>query len=104
MKATVYYAPGDVRVETRPDSTIQQPTDAIVRITHACICGSDLWFYRGTDKWKSGWRTGHEWMGDVIAGKIDPSPVLDVTVDLDGVPGGYTAMDGRKAIKVMVKI
>jgi threonine dehydrogenase-like Zn-dependent dehydrogenase len=67
MKATVYYAPGDVRVETVPDSTIEQPTDAIVRITHACICGSDLWFYRGEDQWKPGWRTGHEWMGIVEA-------------------------------------
>jgi threonine dehydrogenase-like Zn-dependent dehydrogenase len=65
VKATVYYAPGDVRVETVPDSTIQKPTDAVVRITHACICGSDLWFYRGSDDWKPGWRTGHEWMGIV---------------------------------------
>jgi threonine dehydrogenase-like Zn-dependent dehydrogenase len=207
VKATVYYAPGDVRVETVPDSTIQEPTDAVVRITHACICGSDLWFYRGSDDWKPGWRTGHEWMGivetvgsdvrnlkkgdrvlapfafsdgscefcgkslqtsciqgatlvkiprevenddalltailpltdvmatghhaaisagvqagstvavvgdgavglcgvlaDVLAGKIDPSPVLDLTVDLDGVPGGYAAMDGREAIKVMVRL
>ncbi|MEH1769555.1 zinc-dependent alcohol dehydrogenase family protein [Nostoc sp.] len=65
MKATVYYAPGDIRVENVPDPTIQQPTDAIVRITHACICGSDLWFYRGEEKWQPGWRTGHEWMGIV---------------------------------------
>ncbi|MBW4442235.1 MAG: alcohol dehydrogenase catalytic domain-containing protein [Plectolyngbya sp. WJT66-NPBG17] len=65
MKATVYYAPGDVRVEQVPDSKIQAPTDVIVRITHACICGSDLWFYQGKDQWKPGWRTGHEWMGIV---------------------------------------
>lgn len=65
MKATVYYAPGDVRVESVPDPQLQQPTDAIVRITHACICGSDLWFYRGQDNWQAGWRTGHEWMGIV---------------------------------------
>lgn len=65
MRATVYRGPGDVRVETVPDPTIKQPTDAIVRITHACICGSDLWFYRGLDKWQPGWRTGHEWMGIV---------------------------------------
>lgn len=65
MKATVYYAAGDVRVEQVPDSQIQAPTDAIVRITHACICGSDLWFYQGKDQWKPGWRTGHEWMGIV---------------------------------------
>lgn len=65
MKASIYYGPGDVRVETVPDPVIQQPTDAIVRITHACICGSDLWFYRGEEEWKPGWRTGHEWMGIV---------------------------------------
>lgn len=65
MRATVYHGAGDVRVENVPDPKIQQPTDAIVRITHACICGSDLWFYRGLDNWKPGWRTGHEWMGIV---------------------------------------
>ncbi len=66
MKATVYYAAGDVRVETVPDPKIVEPTDAVVRVTHACICGSDLWFYRGEAKaWKAGWRTGHEWMGIV---------------------------------------
>ncbi|MBV8884925.1 MAG: zinc-dependent alcohol dehydrogenase family protein [Chroococcidiopsidaceae cyanobacterium CP_BM_RX_35] len=67
MRATVYYGKGDVRVENVPDPEIQQPTDAIVRITHACICGSDLWFYRGLDDWQPGWRTGHEWMGIVEA-------------------------------------
>ena len=65
MRATVYYAPGDVRVESVPDPVIEQSTDAIVRITHACICGSDLWFYRGLEDWQPGWRTGHEWMGVV---------------------------------------
>jgi len=65
MRASVFHAPGDVRVDNVPDSQIQAPTDAIVRITHACICGSDLWFYRGLDEWKEGWRTGHEWMGIV---------------------------------------
>lgn len=65
MRATVYYAPGDVRVESVPDPVIEQSTDAIVRITHACICGSDLWFYRGLEDWQPGWRTGHEWMGIV---------------------------------------
>ncbi len=65
MRATLYHAPGEVRVKNVPDPVIQQPTDAIVRITHACICGSDLWFYRGFDGWQSGWRMGHEWMGIV---------------------------------------
>jgi threonine dehydrogenase-like Zn-dependent dehydrogenase len=45
-----------------------------------------------------------ELLSDVIAQKIDPSPVLDVRVDLDGVPSGYKAMNDRKAIKVMVKL
>jgi threonine dehydrogenase-like Zn-dependent dehydrogenase len=67
VKATVYHAPADVRVETVPDPSLQQPTDAIVRVTHACICGSDLWFYRGEAKWEAGWRTGHEFMGVVEA-------------------------------------
>jgi threonine dehydrogenase-like Zn-dependent dehydrogenase len=61
----VYHGPGDVRVETVPDPKIVDPTDAVVRVTHACICGSDLWFYRGEAKWEPGWRTGHEWMGVV---------------------------------------
>jgi threonine dehydrogenase-like Zn-dependent dehydrogenase len=65
MKATVYHAAGDVRVESVADPVIREATDAIVRITHACICGSDLWFYRGDAKWEAGWRTGHEWMGIV---------------------------------------
>jgi threonine dehydrogenase-like Zn-dependent dehydrogenase len=61
----VFHGPGDVRVETVPDAKILEPTDALVRVTHACICGSDLWFYRGEAKWQPGWRTGHEWMGVV---------------------------------------
>ena len=65
MKATVYRGTADVRVETVPDPSILEPTDAIVRVTHACICGSDLWFYRGDAKWQPGWRTGHELMGIV---------------------------------------
>ena len=63
MRATVFHGKGDVRVETVPDPVIKEPTDVVARITHACICGSDLWFYRGDAKWEPGWRTGHEWMG-----------------------------------------
>ena len=65
MRASVYHGKGDIRIDGVADSTIRQPTDAIVRITHACICGSDLWFYRGLEGWESGFRTGHEWMGVV---------------------------------------
>jgi len=43
-------------------------------------------------------------LADVLAGRLDPSPVLDLTVDLDGVPSGYAAMDQRTAMKVMVRL
>ena len=66
MKASVYYGKGDIRIDQVPDPKIENPTDAVVRITHACICGSDLWFYRGEEPdWQAGFRTGHEWMGIV---------------------------------------
>jgi alcohol dehydrogenase len=67
MQAAVFHAPGDIRIENVPDPRIQHPTDAIVRITHTAICGSDLWFYRGRQEYQEGWRTGHEPMGVVEA-------------------------------------
>ncbi|TMF50179.1 MAG: hypothetical protein E6I32_04635 [Chloroflexi bacterium] len=109
MRATVYHGPRDMRIDQVPDPRISAPTDVVARITHAGICGSDLWSYRGIDHREPGDRMGHEWMGmpallqDVIAGKLDPSPVLDMTVDLDGVPAGYATMDKRSTIKVMVR-
>ncbi len=65
MKATVYHGTHDVRLETVPDPQIKTPTDAIVRVTRAAICGSDLWFYRGVTQWEPGDRTGHEFIGIV---------------------------------------
>lgn len=65
MKATVYHAAHDVRLETVPDPGIVDPHDAIVRVTRAAICGSDLWFYRGVTQWTPGDRTGHEFVGVV---------------------------------------
>jgi threonine dehydrogenase-like Zn-dependent dehydrogenase len=67
MQATVFHATRDVRVETVPDPTILEPTDALVRVVNAAICGSDLWFYRGINAWEPGWRTGHEYTGVVEA-------------------------------------
>ena len=68
MRATVFHGPGDVRVEDVADPRIEHPADAVVRVMYACVCGSDLWFYRGIDAgWKPGWRTGHEFMGVVDA-------------------------------------
>ncbi len=50
MRASIMYRAGDVRVENVPDAAIVNPTDALVRITRACICGSDLWPYKQTSK------------------------------------------------------
>ena len=47
MRVTTIHAPGDIRLEDVPDPTIEAPTDAIVKVTAGCICGSDLWPYRG---------------------------------------------------------
>lgn len=67
MKASVYRGPRDIRVEDVPDAAIREPTDALVRVTHACICGSDLWPYRGelAIYGEAPARTGHEFMGIV---------------------------------------
>ena len=49
MKGAVLHGPYDVRIEQRDDPTIVEPTDAIIRLSATCVCGSDLWPYRGTD-------------------------------------------------------
>jgi threonine dehydrogenase-like Zn-dependent dehydrogenase len=67
MRATIMYRAGDVRVENVPDATITKPTDALVRITRACICGSDLWPYHGLAPTPKGRRMGHEAIGVVEA-------------------------------------
>lgn len=65
MKATLMYAAGDVRVEDVPDPVLHEDTDAIVRITSACICGSDLWPYGSMEASEQGRRMGHEFIGVV---------------------------------------
>lgn len=68
MRATIMYGAGDVRVMHVPDAQIKAPTDAIIRITYACICGSDLWPYRGyTEFDDNGIPMGHEAVGVVEA-------------------------------------
>src|SRR6186713_3677741 len=65
MRATVMYGVHDVRVETVPDAKIIEPTDALVRVTRACICGSDLWPYNSMPASETGNRMGHEFIGVV---------------------------------------
>ena len=65
MLSTVLHAPGDVRVEDRDDPTIVAPTDAILRLSATCVCGSDLWDYRGINPVQQPKPMGHEYVGIV---------------------------------------
>jgi threonine dehydrogenase-like Zn-dependent dehydrogenase len=65
MQGTMLYGPGDVRFEERPDPTIVEPTDAILRVSAACVCGSDLWPYRGIAPVTQPTPMGHEYAGIV---------------------------------------
>jgi len=67
MRATVLYGPKDVRLEEVPDPVLHRPTDAIVRVVAACVCGSDLWGYRGIRPTAEPRRIGHELVGVVEA-------------------------------------
>ncbi|MER5649778.1 zinc-dependent alcohol dehydrogenase family protein [Streptosporangium sp. NPDC002524] len=72
MRGVVLHAPGDVRVEERPDPVIAEPTDAIIRVTAACVCGSDLWPYRGVEELDGPAPMGHEYVGVVeeVGGEV----------------------------------
>jgi len=65
MRGAVLYAPGDVRVEERQDPKIIEPTDAILRLSATCVCGSDLWPYRGVEPVDGPSPMGHEYAGIV---------------------------------------
>ena len=65
MQGTVLYAPRDVRFEEREEPKIAQPTDAIIRLSATCICGSDLWPYRGVQAIAQPTPMGHEYCGIV---------------------------------------
>lgn len=65
MRGAVLYAPGDVRFEERDEPTITDPTDAIIRMSATCVCGSDLWDYRGVNPVTEPTPVGHEYCGIV---------------------------------------
>ena len=97
MRATVNGA-GDVRVEDVPDARLIDPTDALVRVTRAAICGSDLWPYKSMPHDDAGRRMGHEFIGvveavgadvaTVKAGDLVVSPFLWSDGSLRLLPGG----------------
>ena len=65
MRATVMYGAGEVRVDDVPDARLVEPTDALVTVTSAAICGSDLWPYKSMERSETGRRMGHEFIGVV---------------------------------------
>jgi threonine dehydrogenase-like Zn-dependent dehydrogenase len=64
MKAAIFQAEQHIELGERPDPTIQEPSDAVVRVVRGCVCGSDLWYYRGINQHKVG-SIGHEYIGVV---------------------------------------
>jgi threonine dehydrogenase-like Zn-dependent dehydrogenase len=82
MRATLMYGAGDVRVQTVPDATLRAPTDALVRVLRACICGSDLWPYRSMPVADKGARMGHEFLGVVedVGSEVSGLKAGDVVV------------------------
>jgi hypothetical protein len=90
MEATVLYGARDVRFEDRPEPTIIEPTDAVIRLPFTCICGSDLWPYRGIQPVSSPTAMGQ--------GKV-----FDLVLPLAQVAEGYRAMDERRAIKTLLQ-
>jgi len=72
MRGAVMHTPGDVRVENRDDPRIEEPTDAIIRLSATCVCGSDLWPYRGIDVMDGPAPMGHEYVGVVeeVGGEV----------------------------------
>src|SRR5438445_10395375 len=82
MRATIMHSAGDVRIETVPDAHLIEPTDAVVRVTRACICGSDLWPYAAMERSETGQSMGHEAIGVVedVGSKVTKIKKGDVVV------------------------
>lgn len=67
MKATIFVKPGEVTLQDFPMPQIQEPSDAIIKIVRACVCGSDLWWFRGPSDMDEGALVGHEAIGEVVS-------------------------------------
>ena len=82
MRATLLYGVGDVRVESVPDARLIEPTDALVAVTRACICGSDLWPYTLMEPSEAPRPMGHEAIGvvEAVGRKVRTLKVGDVVV------------------------
>jgi threonine dehydrogenase-like Zn-dependent dehydrogenase len=90
MRATLMYGAGDVRIENVPDSVVKHPTDALVRVTASCICGSDLWPYTSMSPTGAPSRMGHEFLGVVE----DTGPEVNTVKRGDLVVAPFAISDG----------
>jgi threonine dehydrogenase-like Zn-dependent dehydrogenase len=110
------HGPHDARFEDRPEPSIFEPTDAIINLPVTCICGSDLWPYRGIQAVPAPVPMGHEYCGIVEeVGRrgvtslkpgqfvIGSGKVFDLVLPLNQVADGYRAMDERRAIKTLLR-
>lgn len=75
MRAVAFQAPGEVRVVDKPEPELVDPSDAIVRVELAAVCGSDLHIFHGRVKVEQGFTLGHEWVGTVVAAGAEVSKV-----------------------------
>ena len=82
MLGAVLHAPGDIRVQDREDLVIIHPADAVIRLSATCVCGSDLWPYRGVEQVSGPTPMGHEYVDAAEA---------------------YRAMDERRAVKALLR-
>lgn len=89
MRAVIMHAPGDVRVDEREQPAILEPTDAVIRLAATCICGSDLWPYRGADA-VDHTPMGHEYVGTVT----EVGSAVTTVAPGDFVVGSFMASDG----------
>ena len=86
MRGTVLYGPRDIRFEDREPPKIVEPTDAIVRISLTCVCGSDLWPYRGLQPINGPTPMGHEYCGNVE--EVGGAVLRGAGPSADGAGGG----------------
>lgn len=89
MRGTILYGERDIRFEERPDPEIKDPTDAVIKTVATCVCGSDLWPYRGIAKTEKPRAIGHEYVGivEAIGDEVKTVKVGDFVV------GGFTHSD-----------
>jgi threonine dehydrogenase-like Zn-dependent dehydrogenase len=99
MRATMMHKAGDVRIANVPDAAIQDSTDAVIRVTRDCICGSDLWPYNDLPETPSGRPMGHEAIGIVEevgsdVGAVTTSTTTQILVILSAKRVGRVSCEG----------